>query len=206
MGRNKKPVKKRKNGADERLLEVVLALISAFEFREPMAVGHSERVTKYALLIAAKLNFTGAQLLTLKYAGLLHDIGKIGVDAHLLNKNSTLTPEEYEEVKKHPVIAKSILNPIKGLREVIPIIYSHHERYDGKGYPDGLAGEKIPLESRIINIADAYDAITSNRPYRQKKSSEEACKILEDERNKQMDGKIVDIFIPILHDLHRMDH
>jgi len=183
---------------DTRILEVVLALISALEFREPYTVGHSERVTMYGLKIAKEIGFSPARLNTLRYAGLLHDIGKIGVNENILNKKGKLTIEEFEEVKKHPIIAKSILNPISGLKDVIPIIYHHHERWDGKGYPAGLKGKLIPLESRIISIADTFDALTSDRPYRKRLTKEKAIEILIAEKYKQFDGELVECFINIL--------
>lgn len=184
--------------SDIRLLEIVLALISALEFRVPPAVGHSEHVARYAYEIGKKLQLKKDKLTILKYAGLLHDIGNIGVDHNILNKFGKLTAEEFAQVKKHPSIAKSILNPIKGLKEIIPIINHHHERYDGTGYPDGLKGKNIPLEARILNIADTFDAVSSNRPYRVKLSFEKARQILIDEKGKQMDPELVDVFLGII--------
>lgn len=183
---------------DSRLLEVVLALISALEFREPFTAGHSQQVTLYSLKIGKKLGLTSDEIHNLRYAGLLHDIGKIGVNENIINKPGKLTKKEYEEVKKHPVIAKTILNPIAGLKNIIPLIYYHHERWDGNGYPSGIKGKKIPLGSRIIAVADTLDNLISNRVYRKKMSQKKAIQILLNERNKQLDGKIVDCFIKIL--------
>ncbi len=183
---------------DKHILEVVLALISALEFREPHTAGHAARVTLLSVRMDKELGFNPGRITILKYAGLLHDIGKIGIDAHILNKKGPLDEKEYGEVKRHPVIAKTILNPIRGLRYVLPKIYHHHEKWDGTGYPDGLKGKAIPLESRIIGVADTYDAITSKRAYRRRRSANTAIRILEEEREKQFESDMVDCFLEIL--------
>jgi putative nucleotidyltransferase with HDIG domain len=127
--------------------------------------GHSERVARYAQRLARSLGLDEAQVEVVRQAALMHDIGKIGCVMNL-NKSSKLTSEEYDAFKRHPGIGKDILDPIQFLQPVIPGVHLHHERWDGRGYPLGLAGKDIPLIARIISVADTYDAMTSNRAYR----------------------------------------
>ena len=183
---------------DTWLIEVILALISALEYRERLTSGHSEKVALYCMMIGKKLKYSPAKLRNLKYASLLHDIGKIGIHCDLLVKKDKLAPMEYAEMKTHSAIGKSILTPISELHDIIPAVYHHHERYDGKGYPSGLAGEAIPLDARIITVADAYEVMTNDRLYRQKVSKEEAIQDMISEKGKQLDPKIVDLFVELL--------
>jgi len=155
-------------------------------------------VTKYSLEIAKYLKLSPKQVEMIKFCGLLHDIGKIGIKDTLLNKPSTLSREEYEVIKKHPVIGKKIIEKVEFLKDGLPLIYHHHERYDGKGYPDGLKGEEIPLLARILSVADAFDAMISNRPYRKALSVEEAIGELKKNAGTQFDPLIVQIFCMIL--------
>ncbi|MGB3082695.1 MAG: HD domain-containing phosphohydrolase, partial [Candidatus Omnitrophota bacterium] len=158
-------------------IQTSISLAAAIDARDPYTRGHTERVTSYALAIADELDgIPEAQAYqnfkeTLHVAGLLHDVGKIGVPDSILNKKSQLTKEEYERVKEHSVTGAAILYPISELGDIAKEVRAHHERYDGTGYPDGLRGESIPFISRIIAVADTYDAITSDRPYRQKSMS-----------------------------------
>src|SRR5207247_2206506 len=130
------------------------------------AAGHSLRVTTYAMLLAQHLQMAAADLELIRTGGPLHDIGKIGIDDAILRKPDRLTPEEFDIMKTHTVKGAEILETVPDLASIIPIVRHHHERWDGKGYPDGLAGEDIALVARIVAVADAYDAMTSDRPYR----------------------------------------
>ena len=134
-------------------------------------------------------------------AGLLHDIGKIGIPESILDKPGKLTKEEYEIVKRHPEIGAEILSSIRQFEEVVPAIRHHHERYDGRGYPDGLKGEEIPVMARIIAVADAFDAMLSKRPYRDALSLNSAVKELQRNKGSQFDPQIVDILLNIIPDL-----
>ena len=128
-------------------------------------------------------------------AGLLHDIGKIGIDEKILQKPARLTPDEYKEIQKHPVIGESIMKHINALKDVLPGIRNHHERWDGRGYPDKLKGKKIPLLGRIIALADTYDAITSDRPYRKGASSKYALEEITRCAGSQFDPELARIFV-----------
>jgi HD-GYP domain-containing protein (c-di-GMP phosphodiesterase class II) len=150
----------------ELFLNTVRALAAAIETKDLYTRGHSERVTMFAELIARELGFSEEEIDNLKLAGMLHDIGKIGVDDYILKKPSKLTAAEYEEIKKHPEYAANIIGTIPQLRNIVPVIKHHHERYDGNGYPSGLKGEDIPYFARILAIADTFDAMSSSRPYR----------------------------------------
>jgi HD-GYP domain-containing protein (c-di-GMP phosphodiesterase class II) len=142
------------------------ALAEAIETKDVYTRGHSERVTEYSDLIAKELGFSEEEIESLNLAGLLHDIGKIGVDERILRKPSKLTDAEFEEIKKHPEYAANIIKNIPQLKGIIAVVRHHHERYDGNGYPDGLKGGNIPYNARIISIADTFDAMSSKRPYR----------------------------------------
>ncbi|MDD5040643.1 MAG: HD-GYP domain-containing protein [Candidatus Omnitrophica bacterium] len=182
-------------------IHTAISLAAAIDARDPYTHGHTERVTQYALSIAEELqelpeaaeyaNFKE----TLHISGLLHDVGKIGVPDGILNKKSSLTDDEYEKLKEHSVTGAAILYPIRELGDVAREVRCHHERWDGKGYPDGLKGEEIPFISRIISVADTFDAITSDRPYRQKKMAEVAIQIIKDNSGSQFDPIVVSAFL-----------
>jgi response regulator RpfG family c-di-GMP phosphodiesterase len=144
----------------------VKALARAIEVKDPYTHGHSERVTEYALMIAEAMELDEREKQKLKYAATLHDIGKIGIAGRVLNKPGALTDEEYLHVKTHPLLGDTIVEPVEFLQGPRPIILHHHERFDGKGYPDGLKGDDIPLSARILSVADAFEAMRSDRPYR----------------------------------------
>ncbi len=147
-------------------LNTVKSLAAAIETKDKYTLGHSERVTQYAEVIGRELGLSTKETEDLRLAGLLHDIGKIGVDERILQKPSHLTPQEFEEIKKHPDYAADILNAIPQLEHIIPAIRHHHERFDGNGYPAGLKGGDIPYGAKILSIADTFDAMSSSRPYR----------------------------------------
>ncbi len=176
----------------------VKAFVAAIEAKDPYTRGHSERVTRNAVAIAREINLSDEEVKLIETAGLLHDIGKIGVKEEILNKPSGLTTEEYDMVKLHPLIATKIVEEIPTLRKIVPLIAHHHERYDGNGYVNGLKGETIPLGARILAVADAFDAMTSVRPYRAAKSLEKAISELKKNSKTQFDPKIVEVFCKLL--------
>jgi HD-GYP domain-containing protein (c-di-GMP phosphodiesterase class II) len=147
-------------------VHTVTALAQAVELRDQYTGGHTQRVTDYSLLLADELKLSTADRQKIQVGTPLHDIGKIGIDDAILRKPGRLTPEEFEAMKTHTLKGAAILETIPDLAPLIPIVRNHHERWDGRGYPDGLAGEQIPRLARIVAVADAFDAMTSNRPYR----------------------------------------
>ncbi|MBN2621102.1 HD-GYP domain-containing protein, partial [candidate division WOR-3 bacterium] len=176
----------------------IKALVSAMEAKDQYTRGHSERVRQYALKIARQLELNEKQMKELNYAGYLHDIGKIGIKDTLLCKVEPLTKEEYELIKRHPEIGNGILKDIKHLSSTCAIIRCEHERYDGNGYPNGLKKNEIPIGARVIAVADAYDAMTTDRPYRKAITKSQAVKILKNESAKQFDPYVVKAFLKIL--------
>jgi len=175
----------------------VIALTSAFDARDAYTAGHSERVSKIALLIGNKLFLTEQELKVLELAALFHDIGKIGIPDAVLNKTEKLDADEYNYIKRHTEIGVSILKNIEFIKEEIPIILHHHERYDGNGYPAGISKEEIPLGSRIIAVADTFDAMTSDRPYRRGLSHDAAITEIINNQNTQFDRRVVNAFLEI---------
>ncbi|MDD5748396.1 MAG: GAF domain-containing protein [Actinomycetota bacterium] len=176
----------------------VKALAKAIEVKDPYTHGHSERVTEYALAIAKRLGVSEWERRNLKYAAALHDIGKIGIARTILNKPGSLSEEEFAHVKTHPQLGDSIIEPVGFLEEPRNIILHHHERYDGKGYPDGLKGEEIPLGARILAVADSFEAMMSDRPYRKALSIEDAVKEIENNAGGQFDPLVVRAFIEVV--------
>ncbi|MEW6188540.1 MAG: HD domain-containing phosphohydrolase, partial [Actinomycetota bacterium] len=183
---------------EELYLDTMKAMVRAIEAKDPYTRGHSERVTDYALAIAEELDLSEKEKELLYTAGLLHDIGKIGIGEEILLKPGKLTKEEYDVVKRHPLIGTQILGTIKALREAIPLILHHHEHYDGSGYVSGLKGEDIPLSSRILAVADAFEAMTSHRPYRKALGFQEAIEELKKNAGTQFDPIIVEAFMRVV--------
>lgn len=178
--------------------ETILALGSALESHDIETKEHGQRVAKYSLLLAETLGITCDQELTdIERGAYLHDIGKIGVPDYILQKNDQLTPDDWKLVREHPAIGKSLVEGIDFLKGAVPIVYCHHERYDGSGYPNKLCGEDIPIHARIFAIADTLDAIITDRPYRKAMPLSTAKDIITEERNKQFDPEVVDAFISI---------
>jgi len=173
------------------------ALIAAVEARDQYTRGHSQRVASYAVQIAEEMGLSKEVIEDLRIAGILHDIGKIGISDRILLKKGPLTKEEYEEIKKHPAISNKILYPIGLSDRILRAIAFHHERYDGRGYPFGLSNESIGLEPQIIAVADAFDAMTSRRPYREPLSLEMALWELEKNKGSQFHPDIVDVMLRI---------
>ncbi len=179
--------------------ETVRALANAIDEKDSYTGGHCERVMEYSRIIALELGFNQSELNDLKFGSILHDIGKIGVSENILNKDGRLTSEEYEEIKKHPEKGNNILKNLNFLYNCRRIINEHHERLDGKGYPNGLCDEDIYFPAKIVCVADAYDAMTSSRPYRKNAlSREEAIRELLENKNKQFDASVVDAFVNYL--------
>jgi HD-GYP domain-containing protein (c-di-GMP phosphodiesterase class II) len=153
-----------------------------------------------------QLGFTAERLSVLECASLFHDVGKIGIEDAILNKASKLTEAEYSIIKRHPQIGVDIIKDVDYLRPIIPIIRHDHERYNGSGYPDGLAGESIPVEARVISVADFYDAITTNRPYRTGLSHEEAVSEIIARSGTDFDPNIVNIFLACVEDFRKKNN
>jgi putative nucleotidyltransferase with HDIG domain len=183
---------------EEMFLQATIAMGNALDAKSPWTKGHSERTVHYAEKIACKMGLSHEDMHNLTIGGLLHDIGKIGTYDNLLHKTEKLTEEEFSIIKKHPEEGVKILESIKQLEKIVPIIRYHHERYDGKGYPDGLAGADIPLLARIVHVADSYDAMTADRPYRSALSHEQVIEELKRNAGTQFDPEVVDVFLSIL--------
>lgn len=173
------------------------ALIAAVEARDQYTRGHSQRVSSFAVKIAEEMGMNKEEVEELRIAGILHDIGKIGISDRILLKKGPLTKKEYEEIKKHPAISNRILYPIGLSDRILRAIAFHHERFDGRGYPFGLSNESIGIEPQIIAVADAFDAMTSKRPYRDPLSVEEAIRELEDNKGSQFHPEVVDVMLKI---------
>jgi len=179
-------------------LSSVQSLALALEAKDPYTRGHSERVTTYAVQIAEEMKMGEEVKEALQCAGLLHDIGKIGLEERILHKPGSLEAGEYEIVKRHPLIGAHILHPISFFEKELFLIRHHHESFDGRGYPDGLSAEEIPVAARILRVADSYDAMTSDRPYRSSLSWEQARAELVAKAGKQFDPLVVKAFLRIL--------
>ena len=189
---------KRRQSVERMSLQMVHALASTIDAKDSYTNGHSTRVARYSVMIAQKMGYSGEKLEHLQYAALLHDIGKIGVPREIINKPAKLTDEEYEIIKTHPSIGGNILNEISEIPDIAIGARWHHERYDGKGYPDQLKGLEIPEIARIIGVADAYDAMTSKRSYRDVLSQEIVRKELEKGKATQFDPDIAEIMIGLI--------
>lgn len=179
-------------------IKVMGTLVEILEAKDFYLKGHSDRVTNYALSIAKGLKLSKDNQKLICYASQLHDIGKVGIKDFILHKVEKLSDEEWNEIKLHSTISADILKPLEFLGNAATIIKYHHERYDGSGYPEGLRGDDIPLEARIIAVADAFDAILSDRPYRKAKSVENAIEELKRYSSSQFDPRIVKVFLKVL--------
>ena len=172
----------------------VKALTSAIDANDCYTAGHSDRVAQVSVMLAEELGLSREQLETIYLAGLLHDIGKIGVDDQVLNKPGKLTDEEYKQIKLHPQLGYDILQGVRQLDEILPIVLHHHEAWNGRGYPHGLEKNKTPQMARIMAVADAYDAMSSDRPYRKGMGDEQLDAILHEGKGSQWDPAVVDAF------------
>lgn len=178
--------------------QTVKALSETIEKRDSYTGGHVQRVMEYSIVIGKSMGLSKEELDKLKLAALMHDIGKIGIEDNILRKSYLLSDEEYWVMKKHTVYGAEIIQNIKELRGIIPGVRGHHERFDGRGYPDGLEGEDIALLGRIIAVADTFDAMITDRPYRKALTTVEAVKELEKNSGKQFDPEVVNAFIKAL--------
>lgn len=174
---------------------IVKGIVATLELKDPYTRGHSERVADFSLMLAKRLNrFTEEEMKSYYYACLLHDVGKVSIPDHILTKPSSLTEKEYQIIQTHPVVGVNAIRHIDGLQNHVSVVLHHHERWDGKGYPDGLKGEQIPLLARITAIADAFDAMTTKRSYREAMTVEEAYERILQGQGTQFDPMIVQVF------------
>jgi putative nucleotidyltransferase with HDIG domain len=176
----------------ELLFGIIRALTAAVDAKDPYTCGHSERVARIAVRLSEELGMPPQQRSDVYLAGLLHDIGKIGVDDLVLKKPGPLTAEEYRLIQSHVETGVTILQDLKKLSHILPVVRHHHESIDGTGYPDGLTGDKIPLEARILAVADSFDAMSSDRPYRKRMSPRQIDEVFRKGRGTQWDPKVVD--------------
>lgn len=184
---------------------MVFALAEALEAKDIYTRGHSERVAKYSVILGRALGLNEHEIDVLKKGALLHDIGKIGVKDSVLNKVDKLTQEEMAHIRTHPARGYEICKSLKSFKEYLPCIRWHHERIDGKGHPDGLKGGEIPLSAKICSITDAFDAMTSNRPYRKGVTPIQTARIFEREQNSgQWDPEIIRVFVRLIRESYKM--
>jgi len=179
-------------------LKTLGAIVDAFDWHTER---HSEKVREYALAIAREMDLEPEHIKAIEYAAYIHDVGKIGVDMNIIRKPGKLTEEEWRQIIKHPLLGANIAKQMDTLNVLSPLIMHHHEKYNGKGYPDGLEKENIPLGARILAVADAYDAMTSERPYRKALSKEEAINEIKKGSGVQFDPKVVNAFLKIVDNL-----
>lgn len=175
-------------------VEFVGSLASALDARDCYTAGHSRRVSEISCAVGRAVNMTKLELDEIRIGALLHDIGKIGISDSVLQKPGPLTPEEFDVIKLHPTIGRKILEGVNGFQPYLPVVELHHEDWDGRGYPRSLRGEETPLAARIVHVADAYDAMTSDRPYRRGMKHEKAIRIIEENAGTQFDPAIVPVF------------
>ena len=185
----------------ELMLSFVRSLVSTLDAKDPYTRGHSERVALIARRLGDELHLPEEDLHDIYLSGLLHDIGKIGVDDRILQKPGKLSDDEFRKIQEHPMIGYSILRGLKNLQKILPGVRSHHENYNGKGYPDGLKGEEIPLMARILAVADAYDAMGSDRPYRSGMDVEQVEQIFRRGAGQQWDARIIEAYFAVRDDI-----
>lgn len=186
--------RKVRHDLNQRFPEVLTTLSARLHTKNEHLYDHSQRVLSLAVCLLRVLDLSEEEVLTVALAAFFHDIGKIGIDNTILDKPLPLTHSEYELMKKHPAYGARILCVYRPMKTVVPLVYHHHERWDGEGYPDGLEGEAIPLGARIIAIADAFDAMTSNRDYQAQRTLHEACEELSRCAGTQFDPVLVKLF------------
>jgi len=177
------------------VIDLVQALTAALDAKSSYTRGHSDRVAELSWSIAHELGLGDRESESARIAGHLHDIGKIGIPDSIISKPGPLSAEEFAAIQRHPVIGAALIEQVAPLRVYVPSVRSHHERWDGSGYPDGLVGEEIPLEARIICIADSFDAMTSSRSYREQVDAGSAVNEIRRCSGKQFDPRFVDVFV-----------
>lgn len=182
---------------EKNYFSTVEALATAIEAKDPYTRGHSKRVTQFAIVLAERFGVSEDDVRNLQYGATLHDIGKIGVSGEILNKRGRLTHEEYDAIKRHPVIGDHIIERVDFLQGARPIVRGHHERFDGTGYPDGLRDEEIPFLARIVAVVDFFDALTSDRPYRKAYSVAQTMSIMRDGIGREFDPVVAKEFLQI---------
>jgi len=183
--------------ADELFLETIQALVAAIDLKDPYTEWHSQRVSEFSVAMAEEMGLSSEEIRHVRVGALLHDIGKIGVPDHILGKPDTLTDHEFSEIKKHPGVGAGIISKVNSLRSEVPALAQHHERLDGRGYPAGLAGDEIEFIARIVAVADVFDALTSDRPYRQAMDIENALNTLRHESGDHLDPQIVESMLRV---------
>jgi putative nucleotidyltransferase with HDIG domain len=186
------------DGLERNYVNTLMALNAILEAKHPYTKGHTQRVTLYATTIAREMGLPADEIQVMRDGAMLHDIGKIGVSDAILNKEGSLNDSEFSIIRKHPIIGETIIKPIKFLERVLPIIRNHHERVDGRGWPDGLTGAQIPMLVRICTVADAYDAMSSDRPYRDTLDSDKIRRQLICHCGTQFDEELVEIFLRLM--------
>lgn len=184
--------------ANQGLSEAIFAFAKTLELKDHYTGEHVEKTVHYATEVARALDLPKEEMERIRQAAILHDLGKIGISERILLKKGKLTKKEFEKIKEHPQIGVDIIRPIRSLQSVVPLIFYHHERWDGKGYSSRLKGEDIPVGARIIAVSDVYEALTSDRPYRKAYSEDEARKIIKEGAGTQFDPKIVGTFLKVL--------
>jgi HD-GYP domain-containing protein (c-di-GMP phosphodiesterase class II) len=182
-----------------RVLDIASTLVEAMEAKDPYIKEHLRAVSSLARRIGREVSLPEEQMDALTNGALLHDVGKIGIPDRILQKSVSLTEEEYAEIKQHPVLGVGILTPVKELAPALPVVKHHHERFDGKGYPDGLLGEDIPLIARIVSVADAFDSMIRARPYGYGVSRRAALKEIEDNSGTQFDPSVVGMLLQVVY-------
>jgi HD-GYP domain-containing protein (c-di-GMP phosphodiesterase class II) len=185
------------SSSEKETLNIIYALAATIEARDPYTYGHSRKVRGFSVALAESLGFPPEKVATISHAALLHDIGKIGILDDILNKPGRLDDNERELIKTHPQLSRTIVGHVSSLTPCLQAILHHHERWDGGGYPSGLKGESIPIEARILSIADSFDAMTSKRPYRNPLSYKEAVEELNRGSGSQFDPRLVEKFLPL---------
>ncbi len=196
----KEKIEKLSNRANQSLVEATIAFAKAIKLKDHYSRESLDRSVNYAVKIAEALGLSEEEVDDIRRAAILHDLGKIGISGEILGKASALSEAEMEQVKTHPKIGIDIVGRIASLRGVVPMIFHHHERWDGMGYPNGLRGEQIPLGARVIALTDVYQALTSERPYHKAYSKQTAIRMIRDSVDKQFDPKVADVFLKILND------
>ncbi|ADL12525.1 HD domain-containing phosphohydrolase [Acetohalobium arabaticum] len=176
------------------------SLVKTLEAKDSYTKGHSLRVCEIATKLAEHKHDVSTEIDKIKLAGKLHDIGKVGTQETILNKSSSLSDSEFNHIKQHPIMSEEILSPIERFKPITKMVRHHHERYDGTGYPDGLKQKEIPLGSRIVSIADSYDAMTSNRPYRSPMNPKEAVREIKENLGTQFDPELGKIFLELFYE------